>query len=303
VNELDIIACLSGLSDPQFFKNDACCLAGNIFTKDILIENVHFLPDCNPKNLAKKALRVNLSDIASCGATPKFYLLGIALNNAAKQKCWIEEFILGLSQDQEKYQIRLLGGDTIIHDGPITISVTMIGSVNDGITLKRNGAKIDDLVCVSGTIGDSYLGLLSYKGDIAPDKYFKSRYNLPEPKVELGKKILNIATSCIDISDGLLHDANHIAQNSGVMIEINSDLVPVSDNANALLIQDPGLKDKMIVAGDDYELLFTVPQKFQDQIKDYNCTVIGKVKQGSGVSLIKKGKKLTGFKKLGFVHK
>jgi thiamine-monophosphate kinase len=303
MNETEIISSLlPKITNENFLKNDAFIFDKFIITKDVLVEGKHFFKGSDPKNLAKKALRVNLSDVASMGAQPIGYFLGLVLNENSKKRSWLENFISGLDEDQKKYGLQLFGGDTVIHDGEIVISITMIGE-NKGRALNRSGAKPGDLICVSGSIGDSYLGLLSYQQKIGENIYFKEKYDLPDPKVELGVEISKFATSCIDISDGLMLDANHIAKNSSVMMEINIDQIPFSLEAKKLLNFNLELKKDMITAGDDYELLFTIPEKNITRINKLKIFQIGFVKEGLGVKLINSQQDTVNIEKLGFIHK
>lgn len=297
MNETEIIgSLLTKITDKEYLKNDAFVLDNFVITKDVLVEGIHFFTGSDPKKLAKKALRVNLSDIASMGARPVGYFLGIVLNNETKKQSWLESFASGLAEDHEKYKIKLFGGDTVIHSGPLIISITMIGEKN-GKVMTRSGARPGDIICVSGNIGDSYLGLLSYQGKIEDNPYFKEKYDMPDPKIKLGIEISEFATSCIDISDGLVHDANHIAKNSSVMLEINIDLVPFSREARSISGFNLDMRKNMITAGDDYELLFTVPKCSGNLLK------IGIVKEGLGVKVIDNQNNIINLERSGFVHK
>ncbi len=257
-----------GLSDDCAFFDGYC------ITKDILVAGVHFFENDAPYNLARKALRVNLSDLASSGAKPFGFMLGLALPKNTTQK-WFEGFTSGLKADIAEFKFQMLGGDTVFHDGALTISVTAIGKTPKPIT--RSGAKLGDNIFVSGAIGGGYLGLKR-------KAQFIEKYELPEPRIKLGLKLRKIANSCIDISDGLLADLNHICEESKVSAEIFSNQIPLADPNYDLIEQISG--------GDDYELLFTSPK---ETVK--NCYKIGKILTGSGILL--DGKKI---KPKGYEH-
>ena len=267
-----------------------------IFTADALIEGVHFLATDPAETVARKLLRVNLSDIAAMGAIPIGYLLTAAWPRDVDQD-WIAAFCAGLALDQDQFDVTLLGGDTVATDGPMALSLTAIGSVAKGGALKRNNAQIDDRLFVSGTIGDGALGLTAAQGEIddLPAKeleYLKSRYRLPEPRTDLGPSLVGIAHAAIDVSDGLIADAGHLAETSEVRIIIRQPDVPLSGAARLALAQRPDLSLALLSGGDDYELLFTAPAAVGDRIISIadTCriaiTEIGHVEAGEGIEVI-----------------
>ena len=294
-------------------SDDAAIFSGKgnfVVTKDLMAEGVHFFNGPDPEKLAQKLLRVNLSDIAAMGAIPKFYLLGLTLPKNVKED-WIKAFSEGLKKDQEKYQISLIGGDTTAHDGPIILSLTMIGAAKKNI-LKRSGAKKGDGVYVTGTIGDAFLGLNILEGKIKEkDEFLIERFNLPSPRLDISRKINQIANTCVDISDGLAADLSHILTASKVSAEIFLDKIPVSEQAKKILKKKPHLIKEMITGGDDYELCFTVPpQKETELIRIFSSsktkiTKIGGVITSGGAAILniydKVGKKVVLDKK-GFQH-
>ena len=246
-------------SNSANLQDDCAHFYGYVITKDILAAGVHFFEDDEPFNLARKALRVNLSDLASCGAQPFGFMLGLALPKNTSQE-WLEKFTSGLQADITKYNIQLLGGDTIKHNAPLIISITALGKAEKPI--KRAGAKVGDSIFVSGNIGDGYIGLKEKSG----------KYLLPEPRIDLGLKLHGTATACVDISDGLLADLNHILVASNVGAEIYSAQIPVSSNRYNLM--------DLITGGDDYELCFTAP------VEEFaGCTKIGKITSSNGIKL------------------
>tara|TARA_R110002072_G_C7976558_1_gene535537 strand:- start:746 stop:1702 length:957 start_codon:yes stop_codon:yes gene_type:complete len=257
------------------------------FSIDTLVEGVHFPPDAPPFELAYRALAVAMSDLAAMGASPFFFTLALTLPKTDPE--WLELFAGGLKTLADKYQFPLLGGDTT--RGPLSISIQVHGLLNKP-ALQRSGAKEGDVIAVSGTLGDAgaALDLLPrfHEGLSPRDTYLLSRYYQPSPRIELGESMLSYASACIDISDGLLAEAAHISEKSSVSVEIDSSLIPLS----CQLIDFKG-KDKAKVlalsAGDDYELLFTMPESgwhaFTASIPAGLVHRIGCIKAGSGVYL------------------
>lgn len=252
-----------------------------IITKDLLVEGVHFLSGGNPKLLAKKALRVNLSDLASMGATPHSYLLGLSLPKGITNEWW-REFAEGLREDNEHFSINLVGGDTTSNSsGIVIISITAIGIPGNKV-LTRCKAQEGDYIYVSGTIGDAALGLMAYKNKIPGGcTYLKYRYDLPIPRVQLAASIYTLASSCIDISDGLLQDIKTVCQISQTGAVINSMDIPLSEEARRAVMLNSTLLENIVTGGDDYELAFTVPPE--------NCKQVEKIAAEQGVSISKIG--------------
>ncbi|GHM57945.1 MAG: thiamine-monophosphate kinase [Candidatus Mesenet longicola] len=289
--------------------DDAATLANSSYlvTKDILIEGVHFFSNYLPYNLAKKSLRTNFSDIAAVGGTPYGYMLGLVLPNNVDDLWW-ESFVAGLKEDNKYFQVKLLGGDTTAHNGKVIISVTAFGIKGDRF-IYRSGAGLGDLVCVSGTIGDAALGLLAYQGIIRDSTgRLKGRYDIPEPRVTLGQAISDFASSCIDISDGLIQDAQHICELSNVGMELHSDKIPLSFAAREIVEKKPDYIDLVLTGGDDYELLFTASSEHSNKIEEIsqkcrvNITKIGHVTDGKEVIVRDKDNLPITLKNKGFVH-
>ncbi len=233
-----------------------------VVTTDMIAADVHFFADDAPASVARKALRVNLSDLAAKGATPFGYLLSLALP-ADWTEDWLAGFARGLKADQERYGITLIGGDTIRAAGGLTISVTALGRIPKGRMVTRGGARPGDAVYVSGTIGDAALGLAVRLGRIAVGegrgaKHLIDRYLHPEPRMALAPILRRFASSAMDVSDGLVGDLGHICDVSGVGAEIEAALVPLSPPARRLAMGDPGLMRTIVTGGDDYEILATV---------------------------------------------
>ncbi|MDB2415259.1 thiamine-phosphate kinase [Rickettsiales bacterium] len=244
-----------------------------ITTKDILIEGVHFFAKTDPALIAKKLLRVNLSDLAAMGAEPVGYLLGLALNKNTDEK-WISEFSKGLKEDIDMYGGSLIGGDTTCHDGNIVLSLTALGKVKKGRAVLRSNAKIGDDIYVTGTIGDSYLGLNILNQNIKKnDDYLVDRYHLPQARVKLSRKLHEIANSATDISDGLIADLGHICKSSNVGAKIYCKDVPLSDSAKSLIGDLDNFYEKILTGGDDYEIIFTSSKDKADLISNIGNSI------------------------------
>ena len=255
-----------GFAGALELKDDAALLSvppGEtlVVTTDTMVESVHYLPGEDPGRLARKALRVNLSDLAGMGARPLVYLLTTALPKDVGED-WLSAFADGLRQDQDRYGVHLAGGDSVATPGPTTISITAIGTVPEGRAICRAGARVGDRVWVSGTIGDGVLGLQAARGELAglddADRdYLAGRYHLPTPRVELGQRLRGIATAAADVSDGLLGDLGHICVASGVGARVMADSIPLSPAARAAAALTPENRALALAGGDDYELVFT----------------------------------------------
>ena len=236
-----------------------------VFTTDGLTAGVHFLDDENPRDVAARLIGTNLSDLAAMGAKPWVYTLTLALPNDLDTD-WLSNFSKELKILQERFAISLIGGDTTATPGPLTVSLTAIGTVSRGRALLRSGARAGDLIYVSGTIGDATLGLAVLRGKIGGlnEKYshfLSSRYHRPEPRISLGRSLDGLANAAIDISDGLIADLGHLAKQSGLSAMVNINQVPFSQAAIAAFSINNSLKEQALTGGDDYELLFTVPKK------------------------------------------
>jgi len=233
-----------------------------IFTKDALVADVHFFSDDPADLIARKAMRVNLSDLAAMGAQPLGYLLALCLPGDMKNiDQWLRGFSDGLKMDQDEFGWSLFGGDTVSTSGPLTISLTAIGTVNRGEALRRDGAQAGDDIYISGTLGDSALGLKCLSGDISvKNKWLIDRYHLPCPRLELGQELTGTASAVMDISDGLAGDIRHICLLSELGAVIEEDLIPLSRDAGKVLESFPLYKSLIWNGGDDYELLFTAPR-------------------------------------------
>jgi len=260
-----------------------------VFTKDTLVAGVHFFQDDSPELIAQKAQRVNLSDLAAMGAKPEGYLLSLALpKSGLNVDKWVSGFAGGLLKGQNDYGWQIWGGDTVSTTGPITISITAIGSVKRGEFLSRSGANPGDQIYVSGEIGDAACGLkiLNMGIDQESNRYLIGRYHLPVPRIKLGKSLVGIATSAMDISDGLMADIGHICEESNVGAVINYHQIPTS-KALINFLKSNHLETNEDYSylvwngGDDYELLFTISKEKEDDVK--------KISKELGVGLTKIG--------------
>ena len=312
----ELFAPLAQLPDAFGLKDDAAIVtppAGHdlVVTTDALVAGVHFFANDPAELIAKKALRVNLSDLAAKGCTPAGYLMALSLPSTINME-WLRPFARGLGEDQKAFGISLLGGDTTSTPGPLTIAITAFGHVPAGKMICRDGAKIGDLVFVSGTIGDAGAGLGCLKREIAPSdddrRFLVGRFQLPEPRLALGKHLLGIVTSAIDVSDGLLADLGHIADGAGVRILIDGARVPMSSALkNGGWGSTAGIAEA-VSAGDDYEIAFTAPPENRDKVeaaaRNAGAPVaeIGRVKSGQGVSLLDESGAEIPIKRRGYTH-
>ncbi len=247
---------------------------------DTAIEGVHFLSSLSPADVAYRSVTAAASDLAAMGATPEALLLALTLPET--DRVWLEDFSRGLAEVSREIGAPLVGGDTT--RGPLSLTVTVLGSTPVGRYLTRSGAKIGDRLCVSGTLGDAAAGLAVLSGQLAVDEtaavVLTTRYARPSARLPLGQALRDCATSCIDISDGLLADAAHVASASGVRLEIDSALLPLSKTLRSSADLDQSL-DWALAGGDDYELLFTLPDNVP--LPD-GCSEMGRVVAGSGIS-------------------
>lgn len=265
-------------------------------TTDALVEGVHYLPGEPPGRLARKLLRVNLSDLAAMGARPLAYVLTTALT-LAEGEDWLAAFTAGLAADQERYGIALLGGDSVRTPGPVILSVTAFGMVAADRALRRSGARPGDVVYVSGTLGDGALGLHAARGELAglePEVVaaLASRYHLPEPRLALGEALAGVAHAAMDVSDGVIGDLGHICMESRVGARIEAARIPLSAAGRAAVARDPSLLPVALAGGDDYELLFTAGEEAADALAAVSerlalpLTPIGRIVAGEGVTVL-----------------
>ena len=224
-----------------------------IISTDTIAEGIHFFGHENPEDIAKKSLRVNLSDMAAMGAKPIFYNLSISVPET-KAKYFIPKFVKGLKDDQEFFGLKLIGGDLTSAKNDINITVTIFGETLNKKSISRSGAKIGDLLFVSGVLGLSKIGLDNFYSRSKIFSSAKKKYLIPQPRVELGLILSKIANCMIDISDGFIQDASHLAKNSNLSIVLDIDKIPLSPFKN---LKKEQLLDAALYGGDDYELLFS----------------------------------------------
>ena len=224
---------------------------------DTLVEGVHFPPGCRADSVGHRALAVNLSDLAAMGARPAWALLALTLPVA--EPSWLEPFASAFAQLAARHEVALVGGDTT--QGPLTVSVTLLGQVPVGTALRRGGAAPGDVLFVSGTPGDAAAGLALEQGRLAVTgadaAYLRERFLFPAPRVALGQRLRAYASACIDVSDGLLTDALKLARASGCGIVLDARQLPLSASLHALGL--PQAREFALSGGDDYELCFSVP--------------------------------------------
>jgi thiamine-monophosphate kinase len=291
-------------------KDDVALLAPDrakplVLTTDAVIEGVDFFPSDPADLVARKALRVNLSDLAAKGATPLGYLLTLALRRDVSP-AWLKRFTAGLAEDQRKYRLALYGGDLSSTRGPITIAITAFGRPT-GVPVLRGGAKLGDLVFTTGTIGDSGAGLAALKaGQKAPALI--ERYRLPQPRMQFGARLPALASASLDVSDGLLADLGHLAQESGVRIDLEAFRIPLSGALKKYWGQSLSTICRAVSAGDDYEIAFTAPRRRLAAIErtagatKTRVSVIGKVIAGSGVRLLDREGRAVRLNRRGWRH-
>jgi len=250
--------------DAAIIKADGCDLVVNT---DAIVEGVHYLPDDPPDTVARKALRVNLSDLAAKGAVPAGFLLTLALRET--NEAWLSAFARGLGEDAMTFGCPLLGGDTVSTTGPVMVSITAWGRVPEGRMVHRFGAQPGDRVMVSGTIGDASLGLAILQGGAAAAALADhpaardmliGRYRVPQPRNGLAGVVREFATASMDVSDGLAGDLAKLCAASNVSADINLAQVPTSPAAASLLDCGAAELGAMVSGGDDYEILCTVPE-------------------------------------------
>lgn len=258
-----------------------------VLTKDVLHEGVHFVGDEPAGLIAQKALRTNLSDLAAMGANAYGYMLGLGLPTHVDE-AWLAAFATGLAQDNAVFGVHVLGGDTTRTQDKLSISVTALGLVPRGSAIRRSGARAGDKLYVSGTLGDAAMGLHVARGqglgvDELHHAWLHQRYLVPQPRLALGVQLRQIAHAAMDISDGLLQDAQHMAKASGVSIRIHRDMLPLSEAARAVIALNTDAWAHVVAGGDDYELLVALPA---DAVAPQGLTCIGDVVAGEGVVLL-----------------
>ena len=282
-------------------RNDGALLtpppgASLVVTKDLMVGGVHYLEGEEPFTVARRLLRVNLSDLAAMGATATAYALGLALPEDIAD-VWVEAFAAGLARDQEAFGVALIGGDTVATKGPAVLSLTAFGTVAGDACLTRADAGDGDDIYVSGTVGDATLGLRAVHGGLADlttedHAALAARFRLPEPRLALGTALLGVATCAIDVSDGLVADLGHLCEESGVAARINADAVPLSPAVRRAVDEGEAAIADLVTGGDDYELLFCAPPAERGAIEalgrrlELAVSRIGTIEHGQGVTVV-----------------
>lgn len=302
-----------GLSDDAAFiaPPPGCDL---VLKTDAIVGGVHFLPGDPAADVGRKALRVNLSDLAAKGARPLGFLLSLVLPREIDEH-WLADFAEGLRSDAEAFGCPLFGGDTDGTPGPITISVAMLGSLPSGTMVHRAGARPGDLLFVSGTIGDAALGLalaLRQGGhwpiDDAERSFLRSRHQLPRPRMALAEAIRACASASIDVSDGLVGDVAKLCRVSQVAAQVDVGAIPLSDAARRVLASDASMLVRMLTGGEDFEIVCTVSparaEGFRAAARAAGVPVseIGCIEAGRGVRFLQPDGESLAFREASYSH-
>lgn len=254
-----------GFDGADGLRNDAAVLSvptGKelVVSSDTLNAGIHFLPDQAAGDIARKAFRSNLSDLAAMGAEPLAYQLCLGLPRGF-QTSWLKGFTDALQQDQKKFGVFLSGGDTTATLGPLSITISAFGTVDKGRAWSRSGAKVGDIIAVTGTIGDAFCGLKALLDEIRPDNadrtFLLDRYHAPMPRLGSPKGTVHAA---IDISDGLVADLGHLCKQSTVRADIQWQDIPLSPAVRRLLKNEMIASEDILTGGDDYELILALPE-------------------------------------------
>jgi thiamine-monophosphate kinase len=267
-------------------------------TMDTLVSGVHFFENAAAFDVGYKSLAVNLSDLAAMGARPAWVTLALTLPEA--NEIWLKEFCRGFFELVKRFNLQLIGGD--LTRGPLSITVQAQGFLPVGKALTRGGAKVGDLIFVSGTLGDAAFALKCLREKIPVDESALAHLHRPEPRIELGEEILTLAHAAIDISDGLAADLKHILEKSSVGAVIDVEKLPLSDALHAAVSEDEAFA-LALNGGDDYELCFTAPASLADTFCEMQLpiTCIGKITSQKTLELQQNGKIYHG-KTAGYQH-
>ncbi|MBX9819613.1 thiamine-phosphate kinase [Afipia birgiae] len=284
-----------------------------VLTTDAIVEGVHFLSGDPPDTIARKALRVNLSDLAAKGAVPAGFVLTLALREAKEE--WLAPFARALGEDAATFNCPVLGGDTVSTPGPLMISITAFGRVPPGKMVRRSGAKPGDRIAVTGTIGDAALGLRLLKEqageglDMLSREFLIQRYRVPQPRNALAVVIREHASAAMDVSDGLAGDLAKLCAASGISAAINLADVPLSEQARALVTKGSSSMEAIVSGGDDYEVACAVPENRWDsflaaaRLTNVQVTGIGRVEAGAAApQFLDAAGKPVALKRLSYSH-
>jgi thiamine-monophosphate kinase len=277
---------------------------------------VHFFADADAADIAWKALAVNVSDLIAKGARPVGYVMALSFPDEPSAR-WLKRFAAGLKSAQAAFGLTLLGGDTDRAPGPLSVAITAFGEVPTGRMVQRGTARVGDRVFVSGTLGDAALGLALVKRPLAAIElrllshqcdFVLDRYDRPTPRVALAPLLLAYASASMDISDGLLKDARRMADASGVALALQAEALPLSDAMARALAANPARMRDVVAHGDDYEVLFTVPEAgvatflAAAQALPFRVTEIGVVTKGAGAVIADADGTPLIFEKSGYEH-
>lgn len=272
-----------------------------VVTSDMLIAGRHFPAETAPADIGWKALAVNLSDLAAMGAQARWFTLALSLPEVDEQ--WLVEFTRGLRELAQATGVALVGGDTT--RGPLTLTITALGTVPAGRALRRSGARPGDAIFVSGTLGDAALALRHWQGGsavrTAREKQLRQRLDRPTPRLALGLALRGIASAAIDLSDGLAGDLGHILAASGVGASLDAQALPMSD-AFADLVPDALRDELQLTGGDDYELCVCVPPQHIEAAGRLALTRIGRIEAEPGLRLVDAEGRSQAFTSTGYRH-
>jgi thiamine-monophosphate kinase len=299
-------------------RDDAAALqipaeADVVVTTDMIAERIHFLPDDPPDTIARKALRVNLSDLAAKGATPLAYTLSLGLHAGADDR-WLAAFARGLGEDQAHYGISLIGGDTISVHGGAVVSITAMGLIAKGRMVHRFGGRAGDILYVSDSIGGGAAGLALLSGCAGPWNELPeqsrarlvARYRTPSPRLALAPALVDFATAAMDVSDGLIGDCDKLAAASGCSARLDAERVPIDRELAAAA--SPDLMATLLTGGDDYEILAAIPPQKSAEferaaaVSNVRVTSIGILTEGQGLSKVMWEGHPLPLKRRAFVH-
>ena len=287
-----------------------------VLTTDGVISGVHFFLEDPADAVARKALRINLSDLAAKGAAPLGFLLSVGLP-AGLPADWLKSFARGLREDAEQYGCPLLGGDTDRSPGAVTVHIAALGTVPHGAMVRRKGARPGDIVVATGTVGDAALGLVlrrdgaaagRWKLDAAMRDHLLGRYLLPQPRTAVAETLRRHASAAMDVSDGLVGDLAKLCRVSGVAADIAVEDVPLSSAARQAVAAEPALIETILTGGDDFEIIATVgPDKFEAlrgeaAAEGVAVTRIGTVSAGQGAHFHEPDGRILAFRRPSYSH-
>jgi len=315
MNEFDIIAKYFAPLSIDGLKDDAAVLAlpaGHelVVSSDTLNEGTHFMTGAAPADIAHKALRASISDLAAMGADLLSYQLNIAFPDAPAE-AWLAEFTAALAADQQHFGIQCSGGDTTSIKGALSISITALGCIPSGRQVARSGAQDGDIIMLTGPVGDAFIGLEILRGAIKPQdpEPFLEAYHKPRTACEITREVRAHARAAIDVSDGLLADISHMAAASNLRAVINAADVPISKGARALVEQGAFTLESLIAGGDDYVLACAVAPENVDAFvaalaqKGFVAARIGLMEAGdSGLILLDVSGEIVQTKQTGWSH-